>query len=764
MTVEGEPASCRRQGGRLPCLAGFILAAVLLPAESSAREAIEADPALVQPYVDRLIDDGRLEPVTVVEEAPAVERKGNLRSLVVELGGAITAPRTRVDGLVTGGPDQRQREAGLAVTARYQTDNLGVLGLDAQVRLGANPGPFGTASTERWSGAVTATTRGLPLGTGWVADSAVGATTMPVSDLARRQSRFSLPGLPILGGNVVVRGFAPLTPVQSGIEPVPVASFNLAVGEPGLFGGVRLSDFTGLGGMAVSGGGEARLSANWSAAVQALAVRNTRDPYAAIWQLAAQTPARAQVSAEGAYAGLAYSNGRLKVQANGIWSHRSGSGASAIFPAGSAGGGWVDARLRAGRSSHSAGLYYFGPGLSWGTSALINNARGGYYRFASTSQRWRWSINADAVDAVRAGGASGIIANAEVRRKLNFSTWAGLSSTVRRSARRTSAQMLGFVDFTTRLGEARTEIGWAHDRDTSIYRVGLNQHWELPDWFPSGSRLSTQVSFQHSVQLSAPAGLLASARKERADSVALGLSAGTAPFSGISFDATVTYNSDARTSTASAMGPISPGLGGNWLFSNQQGEAFSATLVASARLSSQWSLSASYIDATSSLTARYGLADPKVLWPDLLTGHETSGQRSSRLRAGFLTLRYTGSAGRSRGALGMRTYPVGGTGNLEGRIFLDANDNGQHEANEAGAANLLVILDGVQAVRTDEQGYYRFEDVADGPHRITLNTDALPLPWMIEAEGKRGSGEGYARAVSIGVRETVRLDIAAYKD
>lgn len=751
-----------RRGRVLPRLAGLAAATAVLPA---AAVATEREMAPAQAYVDRLIDDGQLEPVTSVEAPPASERKGNLRSLAVEVGGSITAPRSRLDGVAAGSLDETQREAGIAITARYQTANLGLIGLDAQLRRGTSPGPFAAPAGESWSGSVTATTRGLPLGKGWLADSALGATTMLVSDLARRQSRFFLPSLPIMGANLALRGYAPLTAVPGGGEPVARASFNLAAGEPGLFGGVRLSDFTGLGGLAVSGGAQAALSSEWSAAVQALAVRDTRDPYAAILQDPALTPPGARVSAQGTYAALAYNRGALRLQANAIWSHRAGGSANAIFPAGSAVGGWVDGRLRAGRASHSAGLYYFAPGLSWGTSALINNARGGYYRFASVSQRWRWTVNLDAVDAVRTGGASGLIANGEVRRKLNFTTWAGFSSTVRRTRAQTSAQVLGFLDFTTGLGETRTELGWAGDRETSLYRVGLHQHWELPDWLPSGSRLSTQISYQRSRQATAPLVPPGSPAKEQTDSVAVGLSAGAAPFSGVSFDATLAYNSDARLTAASALGPIDAGSGVLGLLSTQQGRAFSATLVASARLSSQWSLSASYTDTTSHLTARYGLSDPGASLLGLLPGQSLAGQRSSfRLRAGFLTLRYTGSAGRGRGALGLRAYPVGGTGNLEGRIFLDANDSGRHEAAETGVAGILVILDGVQAVRTDETGFYRFEGVADGPHRITLNADALPLPWVIEAEGKRGSGEAYIREISVGVRETLRLDIAASKE
>ena len=731
--------------------------------ETTGQAAPQSSVPAQAAYVDRLIDDGSLEPELTREAPAAAQRSGNLRSLVVELGGSITAPQVRVDGLAQPGGDATLREAGLLVTARYQSNNLGLLGLDAQLRRGARPGPFGTSARgEHWSGSVTATTRGLPLGDGWLADFAAGATAMPVSDLARRQSRFFLPSLPILGAQSVLRSFAPLK--ASAVDPEPIATVNLAVGEPGLFGGVRLSDFTSLGGLAVSGGGQVQVAPHWTAAVQALAVRDTRDPYAVIQQ-AGTSPVQSRISAQAGYAALAYTGGGLRVQANGIWSNRSGGTVNAIVPAGDAFGGWLDARLRIGRASHSAGLYYFAPGLAWGTSALINNARGGYYRFASSSQRWRWTINLDAVEAVKGGGNSGLIGNVEVRRKVTFNTWAGFSSTVRRTRGQTSGQVLGFVDFSNRLGETRAELGLAHDPGKSVYRVGLNQHWALPDWLPAGSRLSTQVAYQHSRQEGASPVAASVQARERASGIAVGLSAGAAPFSGVSFDATLAYNSDARLARTGAIGPIDMNSGALGSLSSQQGQAFSATLVASVRLSPEWSLSASYTDATSRLTARYGLIDPALSFPGADPAQLLEAERSTfRLRAGFLTLRFTGSAGRPRGMLGVRTYPVGGTGNLEGRVYLDENDNQRHEPGEAGVAGIVIILDGIQAVRTDASGYYRFEGVADGPHRITLNADALPLPWVIEAEGKQGSGAPYVRDVVLGVRETLRLDIPGRKE
>lgn len=766
MQLAAQPCGLWRGRPVAAALAWAMLAAGLTGSHPARAETADGRDAAVQDpaYEDRLIEGGGLE-ADIQSDAPQqAADNGNLRTLVVELGGSITAPRTRIDGTSLGARDQTQREAGVSVSARYQTDNLGLLGFDAQLRRGSSGGAFGNLGVQDWSGSATLTSRGLPLGHGWLADSAFGATGTAVSDLARRQTRFFLPSIPILGGGVTLRSYQRLTPGQSDNEPVPVASVNLAVGEPGLFGGLRLSDFTGLGGLAVSGGGQLALSPAWSGSFQAIAVRDTRDPYAVILQSRPLPGAEPKTSAQGAFAALAYEDGPLRLQANAIWSHRAGGagGAAAIIAPGSAGGGWLDARLRSGRASHSAGLYYFGPGLVWGTSALINNARGGYYRFAASSQRWRWTVNLDAVESVDGRSSSGMIANADVRRKLNFTTWAGVNGTVRKANGQISSQLLAYVDYSNRLGETRVEAGWAHDPLSDLARVGLNQHWSLPDWLPAGSRLSTLVSYQHARQ-SSPSALVNAARlEETTDSIALGLSAGATPLSGISFDAAIAYNSDARVSAASAYGPFDASGGVLSMLSSQQGQAFSATFVATARLTSNWNLSASYTDMSSALTARYGLSDPNASLLGLLPGQSGAGQRSAfRLRAGFLTLRYTGSAGRARGALGLRAYPVGGTGNLEGRVFLDANDNRRQEPSESGVAGVLVILDGIHAVRTDEAGHYRFEGVADGEHRITLNTDALPLPWIIEAEDKRGSGEPYAKQIELDVRATLRLDIAA---
>lgn len=720
-----------------------------------------------QPYVDRLIDGGNLEPSISTDGEKGRNAKGNVRSLIVELGGSRISPRSSITGIDTSQIDRVQQEAGISVSGRYQTSNYGLLGIDAQLRRGSQSGPFGNTSGDLWNGSVALTSRDMPLGDGWLADSSLGTISTPMIPLIRRQTRFYVPTTPVMGGAITFNGYRKLSQGQPSIDPAPFASLNLSIGEPGLLGGLRLSDFTGLSGLSISGGGQVELSSQWSAGVQAIAVKDTRDPYAVILQTESSTDAASRFSAQGVFGTLALVDNNLRVQANAIWSNRStGNAISDIFGReGSAAGALVDASYRVGRTIHSGGVYYFDPGLTWGTSAVLNNAYGAYYRFSSSTQRWRWTFNLDAVDSVDGTGSSGVIINGDVRRKLTFTTSVGLNSSLRIANGQASTQLLGFFNFATGLGTSRAEAGWSHDPVSDLYRIGFDQNWSLPASFPAGSRLSTQVSYQHRRQSGESPYALDSSLSEKADSFGAAISAGATPFPGVSLDATVAYNSNATSSATSIHGPLDSTGGVLGILSSQQGESFSATVVATARLSANWSMSASYTDTTSNLTSRYGLplygTSPLDPTPDQIDELRRS---SFRLRAGYLTLRYSVSAGRPQGALGLRQFPVGGAGNLEGRVFLDANDNRVREPSEPGVPGIVVILDGIQAVRTDQAGYYRFEGVIDGAHRITLNADALPLPWFIESDDKHGSGLPFTATVNVGVRSTTRLDIAARRE
>jgi hypothetical protein len=751
---------CCKYGLRLSAAATGLLAAV---AHGQRQPEADENSEKESAYVDRLIGDGDLELSLTSDDAPVRNTSGNLRSLIVELGGARITSRSQSGSFDTSALDRPQQEAGLLVSGRYQTDNFGLIGLDAQVRRGSRLGPLSSPVADRWNGLFKLATDDLPLGAGWVADGALGATSTPLIGLFDRQTRFFLPVTPIMGTSLSLEAYKPLTPGSAEKDPVPFASFNASVGEPGLLGGLRLNDYTGLSGLLVSGGGQVELARGVTVGAQAIAVEDTRDPFAAILQTGEGEGAFPLISSRALVGSLGYARSGLRLQANAMWSTRSTSqmAPQELSQDGDAAGGSLDISYRAGRTSHNGGIYYFGPGLTWGASAVLSNAYGGYYRLSRSSQRWRWTFNFDAIDSVNNAGLGGVVINADARRIMGFTTSAGLNSSLRFTNGQSAGQVLGYVDFESGVGTSRAEVGWSRDAFADFYRIGFVQNWSLPQTLPAGSRLSTQVAYQYREQAEDASLGLTRTQSEQANGFSIAASAGLMPLKDVTVDATVAYSSDASTVASEFFGPFQSTGASFGSFASQQTDAFSATLIASARLSANWSLSGSYTDTTSSLVSRFGipvLGSPLGPDPSQL---EELRRSSFRLRAAYLTLRYSVSAGRPQGTLGSRQYPVGGAGNLAGWVYLDANDNGTRDPAEKGVPGIIVILDGREALRTDQAGFYQFNGVADGPHRISINADNLPLPWFIESEGQDNFGRPFEATVEIAVRTTTELNIAA---
>jgi hypothetical protein len=117
----------------------------------------------------------------------------------------------------------------------------------------------------------------------------------------------------------------------------------------------------------------------------------------------------------------------------------------------------------------------------------------------------------------------------------------------------------------------------------------------------------------------------------------------------------------------------------------------------------------------------------------------------------FLTVRYQRSGGAHFAPLG--GSPGTGWGPVSGTVYLDANNNGVRDANETGAANVTVLLDGRYSVRTDSQGNYEFPAVAAGQHAVVVVADNLPLPWMLSGEGRQ--------VIVVETRRRTVLDVGA---
>jgi hypothetical protein len=173
--------------------------------------------------------------------------------------------------------------------------------------------------------------------------------------------------------------------------------------------------------------------------------------------------------------------------------------------------------------------------------------------------------------------------------------------------------------------------------------------------------------------------------------------------------------------------------------------AISANVSLIYRVAQNWQILATYYDS------RTGSFTPLTVVSPLTPPIATVAVPSFDEQGVFLTLRYQRSAGSSFAPLG--GAPGTGSGEISGVVFLDANDNGQLDAGEAGAPNVTVVLDGRFSVQTDPSGRFAFPAVATGRHVVTVVSDNLPLPWALSNEGRT--------EFAVSTRERTQISIAA---
>jgi hypothetical protein len=238
-------------------------------AQTSKTSAASADRAALTTYTDRLIRNGDLAALTQESEDDRSGTTGHARSLIIEASVAQILPSSNTSGGLVDANSQAQNEFGVVVMGRYQTDNYGLLGLDASVRFAsAQSGLAGKASAR--DALVTLSTRDFPLGGGLMADGSVGQVIESTIPLARDQSRFFLPISPLLGASLILRKLRPLDQNSSPDDPDVSSTLNLTIGEPGTLSGLHLRNFSQLGGILVTGGGQVTISPGISAGIQAI--------------------------------------------------------------------------------------------------------------------------------------------------------------------------------------------------------------------------------------------------------------------------------------------------------------------------------------------------------------------------------------------------------------------------------------------------------------------------------------------------------------
>ena len=464
-----------------------------------------------------------------------------------------------------------------------------------------------------------------------------------------------------------------------------------SVGEPGAFNGLRLGGFARLGGRVVTGGAQWLFAPQWLAGLQVVDAQGVSSG------LEPSSP-DAKIDARSWYGSTAWQGASSRLQFNLVDSefaqnsHRQGV--------------WLDGETRDGRYRHNYGLFRLDPRLAWAYMPFVEDSTGGYYRVNYQSQQWLWSAGVDRVSSISGHGIEGTYGNATLRYQVTRSFGIGGGATVRR-AQDSAEAAYAFIDKQSSLGTTRLQFDAAKASGAErSQQLTLDHAWPAD----TGLRLSTSLSLARET-----------APDKRVTRANFGLTGGW----DISNNLTLEGNT-------------------HWLANRDKGNTRGtyANVSLNWRISSHWSMSMIYYDNRRE--------DPPVLSVASLIPTPIFAPLV-RDRAIFLTVRYEDRAGTPVAPLG--GAPGSGAGNIVGYLYFDSNDNERRDANESGAANVTILLDGRFSARTDNQGKFEFPSVVAGTHTISVIPDNLPLPYSVGGDGKR--------QVVVRTRESTIVDIAA---
>jgi hypothetical protein len=468
-----------------------------------------------------------------------------------------------------------------------------------------------------------------------------------------------------------------------------------SVGEPGFFKGVRVPGFQSLG------GSTATLGAQWSPA----------DP----WSLGGQvinahgvstlsgftTTTDVRQSSSTALLSAAWHSPIAMAQLNLIDGSVSGTNGGS--------GGWLDAAYQAGKMLHSAGLYRVDPNLSWGNQPIVSDAEGGYYRNSYQSRRWQADFGFDYLNSISGRGASTTYYSGGARYQVSRDIGVGGVANIRESSGEHGWSTQVYTDWRNRLGVSRAQFNYAEDAPRRDSALTIDQAWRMPQ----RARLSTSLSVER----------LTGTGIE--DHTALGLSV----YGGGDITARLSIDGNLRWARA---------IEGN------NAPSTAANVALTWQYDQNWSFLATYYENHTGSWRAVTISSP-------LNPPEVINSPASDDQGVFLTVRYQRSGGAHFAPLG--GGPGSGWGPVSGTVYLDRNANGVYDANEPGAANVTVVLDGRYSARTDAQGRYEFPAVAAGRHVLVVIPDNLPLPWMIPAPERL--------EIRVETRERTIIDVGA---
>lgn len=467
---------------------------------------------------------------------------------------------------------------------------------------------------------------------------------------------------------------------------------HASVGQPGLLTGIYVPTFEGLGGRQASAGAQWGNGKGWSAALQATDVEDVRFGIG-------RFDTADEISSQSWFGAVGWGTSGTHVQLNLVESATDDQSGQA--------GAWIDAVIRLGRTQHNFGAFHLEPGLVWGNLSLTSNLEGGYYRAAFQDRRWTLDGGVDYVAPVSGGRDSTIFGTGYGRYQVNSRLGIGGGMNVRQGG--TDAwSTFGFVDNANRLGIGRAQLEYATDDFRDNTQLTLNQTWNTPP----GTRLGNSLFL---------------GREQIADASANRI--GVAMNGGGDIRSNLAFDIDARWDTSDGQSTYDNVLASaalNWAFATG------------------WTMGANYYLSRNTWRTPFEVNSP-------IPGFPSGVDQRSDDEGFFVSVRYQWQAGSRTSALG--GGPGRGSGSVSGVLFLDENDNGRLDAGEVGAPNIVVMLNGRFAARTNAQGRFEFPSVAAGAHVLTVVQDNLPLPWTVPADGRTN--------ISVGVRDQTFVALAA---
>lgn len=614
------------------------------------------------------------------------------------------------DATSTGYGRQRASEFGQRLEYRRETLNYGEFVLQADARhlsgdsflSGGGVGSLGYAR-EATSGRFTLRNLGFPLTTQTFADTAVGDIYSELTDGLSRNYRLSLGSTTVRGAST--RIFSSDLDVRAGFGE----RGNLAGGP---YPGFEKSQGT-LGWLGLT----KRLSDRWFASFQLDQARDIPAYY--FDPVTAQGIGRKDVTSWATsigYGSELLRDGDIKGRATLVGSRTSSqpnptaSGATTS----SSQGLFLEASARTGAYRHELGAYAARPNLYFGDYPLATGTRGAYWRIDRSDSRMNWGGALDLERAApndnfslfgyRRAGASGnfqylLDRNTSFGGSLNLMQmrYEGTSADATAQASRQGSRFRSlYADafYQTRFFDwPRSRFNLSVRRNEAIVlgdgtATGQELQWEQ-DWI--GGRFETMRP-----ELTTTLGY---ARDQ---------SGGTArnyPTAGVQFRFWMAQGFNVT---------------GNLRYTSQHGGLYtsrglSGTLSAEKDLAPGWRAGiAANLNQARATTVPVALNTPSLF----RTNDKTV----------YVYLRWEGSAGSAYQTAGARTGTAGG-GSVTGRVFYDANNDGQPQIGEGGVANVEVLLDGRYRAMTDRDGRFEFPLVTTGRHQLTLTSETVPLPW-----------------------------------